>query len=114
MIPSPWVALVLALGTFRLVRLIGWDEWPYAVRLRHWLSGRNERNKGVRVYNDDPRGTYTRPVLAKFLGCPWCAGFWVGCGVYVAWLEEPRWTLYALAAFALNAAVGLVSKNWDP
>jgi uncharacterized protein DUF1360 len=113
-IPSPWVGLVLALGTFRVVRLIGWDDWPYAKRLREWAGGRNERNQGEALFADDPRGTYRRPVVAKFLSCPWCVGFWVGCGVYVAWLEEPKWTLYVLAAFALNAAVGLIARNLDP
>lgn len=112
MIPSPWVGLVLALGTFRLVRLVGWDDWPYSVRLRAWLTGENEGNRGENLYGD--RKSYTRPTLTKFIHCPWCIGFWVGCIVYVAWLEAPTWTLYVLAVFALNAAVGLVAKNWDP
>lgn len=114
MIPTPWVAVVLALGTFRIVRLVGWDDWPYAVRLRHWLGGRNERNQGEKVIWNDERGTYTRPVLMKFLVCPWCVGFWISVGVYVAWKFEPTATLYVLAPFALSAAVGLIAKNWDP
>jgi len=28
LIPSPWVGLVLALGVYRIVRLIGWDDFP--------------------------------------------------------------------------------------
>jgi hypothetical protein len=114
MIPSPWIAVVLALGTFRIVRLIGWDDWPYAVRARDWLGGRNERNRGVKVFATDERGTHTRPVLAKFLACPWCIGFWLSCLVYVLWLFVPTEVLYGLAPFALSAAVGLIAKNWDP
>lgn len=114
MIPSPWVAVVLALGAFRIVRIVGWDDWPYAVRLRHWLGGRNERNRGEHVFANDERGTYTRPVLAKFLSCPWCFGFHLSCVIYVLWLLFPTSTLYALAPFALSAAVGLIARNLDP
>lgn len=115
MIPSPWVAVVLALGTFRIVRLVGWDDWPYAVRVRHWLGGRNERNRGEMVFPDyDARGTYTRPVLMKFLVCPWCQGFWLSCIVYVLWLFFPTEVLYGLAPWALSAGVGIIAKNLDP
>ena len=113
-IPSPWISTVLALAAYRIVRLIGWDDWPYAVRARRWLGGRNERNRGVTVFLDDERGTYTRPVLAKFLSCPWCVGFWLSIAVYFAWLYGGRWTLYVLAPWALSAAVGLIARNWDP
>lgn len=112
MIPSPWIGVVLALATFRLVRFIGWDDLPWLVRARAKLTGENERNMGENLYGD--RKSYTRPVLTKFIHCPWCVGFWVGILVYVAWLEQPKWTLYVLAVFALNAAVGLVAKNLDP
>lgn len=114
MIPSPWIAVVLALGTYRIVRLIGWDDWPYAVRLRHWLGGRNERNKGEKVFANDERGTYMHPTVAKFISCPWCVGFWLSVIVYLAWRFAPTETLYALAPFALSAAVGLIARNWDP
>lgn len=117
MIPTPWVAVILVLGTYRLVRLIGWDDWPYAVRLRHWLGGRSERGTpfGEQLYpQTDPRGFYKRPMTMKFLTCPFCVGFWLGCIVYVGWLYEPTAVLYVLFPFALNGAVGLLAKNLDP
>jgi len=106
------VSAILVLGTFRIVRLIGWDE--ITKPLRNWAGGRNERNIGEPVFADDPRGTYTRPGLTRWLVCPWCQGFWVCCAVYIAWHFEPTATLYLLSPFALSAAVGLVSRWFDP
>lgn len=115
MIPTPWIALVLALGTFRIVRLIGWDDWPYALRMRHWLGGRNEGNRGVQLFpQTDPRGFYTHPTMMKFLVCPWCQGFWCSCIVYALWIFVPTEVLYGLAPFALSAAVGLIASRLDP
>lgn len=114
MIPSPWVGIILALAVFRLVRAVGWDDMPWLLRARYWLGGRNERNRGVKVFATDERGTYTRPVIAKFLSCPWCVGFWLSLAVYLLWIWFPTEVIYGLAPFALSAAVGLVARNWDP
>jgi hypothetical protein len=113
MIPTPWVAAVLALGAFRLVRLVGWDDFPLALRLRRWATGET-------VYRTPTEGRerdlyrYTRPTLEHFLTCPFCVGFWISLAVYGSWLVTPTWTTYALAPFALSAAVGLTAKNLDP
>lgn len=112
MIPTPWVSLVLALAAFRVVRLLGWDDFPPIERLRARATGENTAHRGESLYGNDV--WYTRPLLRKFLFCPWCVGFWVACAVYVAWLELPTWTVYAAAPFALSAFVGLVAKNLDP
>lgn len=37
--PSPFVALVLALAAYRLTRLAGWDEFPLAAKLRARIIG---------------------------------------------------------------------------
>ncbi len=114
MIPSPWIGVVLALATFRCVRLIGWDEMPWLVRVRNWAGGRNERNKGEKLFVEDVRGTYLHPAVAKFLVCPWCQGAWVSLAVYLLWVWLPTETLYVAAPLALSATVGLIAKNLDP
>jgi hypothetical protein len=111
-IPTPWVALILALGTFRLVRLVGWDD--LTKNLRNRAGGRNERNRGEPVFVDDPRGTFTRPGLIRFLVCPWCVGFWISGAMYAFWYFAPTASLYVAAPFALSAVVGLVAKHLDP
>lgn len=112
MIPSAWIGVVLALAVYRLTRLAGWDDFPLALRLRARATGQNARGRGRDLYGDGV--FYSRPTVRKFLFCPFCVGFWISLAVYVAWLEQPRWTLYALAPFALSAAVGLTAKNLDP
>lgn len=113
MIPAALVCVVLTLGAFRLARLVGWDDLPPVEKLRAKLIGE------VAYYNDVERKgapiyRYRRPALAKFVHCPWCQGFWVSLLVYLAWLAWPTGTVYALAPFALSAAVGLLARNLDP
>lgn len=38
MIPHVWVAVVLVLASFRLFRLVGYDELPLLVRFRKWAT----------------------------------------------------------------------------
>lgn len=121
MIPHPWPALVLALGTYRVVRLIGWDDLPPVLRLRRWITGEQSQvsastNTSLGLTNELPQVVYwwKRPTLAHFLGCAYCQGFWVGLAVYGAWIVWPRPSLYALAPFALNGIVGIVARNLDP
>jgi hypothetical protein len=107
------VALVLALGVFRLCRLIGWDDFPPIKKLRAKATGeRAYRNTTEKRDEDILR--YTRPILEHFITCPFCLGFWLSLAAFLAWRFEPTWTLYGLAPFALSGAVGLISKNLDP
>lgn len=111
MIPSPMEFLVLTLGAFRICRLAGWDNFPLAARARAWATGQSH------YYNSTEGGDvyrYRRPTLEHFLGCPWCVGFWISVAAYVAWVLEPRWTIYALVPWAISAVVGLVARNLDP
>lgn len=119
MIPSPWISVVLALGAFRVVRLIGWDDLAPIQRIRDWLTGASldatsGPNAGFTTEQPAYVWSHRRPLLAHFLACPFCQGFWVSVIVYVCWIEWPRQTLYGLAPFALSAVVGLVAKNLDP
>lgn len=112
MIPSPFVSLVLVLAVYRLARLVGWDTFPLAERLRDAVTGKRVRYQPTE--SSEPIYTYRRPTVEHFIGCPFCQGFWLSLAAYGAWLLEPRWTLYALAPLALSGAVGLVAKNLDP
>jgi hypothetical protein len=120
-IPSPWVGLVLALGVYRIVRLVGWDDFPPVERARDWAVGAHLVQRGTAaalggLTSEEPEyvWVYDRPLLNHFLHCPFCQGFWISVAAYVAWLEEPKWTLYVLFAFAVSGVVGLIAKNLDP
>lgn len=120
-LPGPWPAVVILLGTYRLVRLIGWDDLPPILRLRERLTGPTSRvtgsqNSRAGLTSEEPVivWSFRRPLLAHFLGCAFCQGFWVSLAAYGAWLAWPHYTLYALAPFALSGAVGLIARNLDP
>lgn len=121
MIPHWWAASVLALGAFRVTRLIGWDDLPPVERLRAWLvgehtarTGSGNSHLGLTATKAEDTTAYRRPTLNHFVHCAFCQGFWVALVVYLAWLGEARWTLLVLFPFALSSVVGLVARNLDP
>lgn len=115
MLPSALACVALALAAFRLTRLVGWDDLPPVVRFRAWALGERVEARSRPAGQDDVYVyLYRRPLLAHFVHCPFCVGFWISVAVYVAWALEPRWTLYAAVPLALSAVVGLTAKNLDP
>lgn len=128
MMPSPWVFALLVLGTYRGLRLIGWDNAPLIERIRNWITGaelvtNGSTNARMGVTNEPVTVTvaYRRPTLEHFLTCPFCVGAWISIAVYTAWVAAGHpgsvgtssWMWYAMVPLALSGAVGLVSKNLD-
>lgn len=121
MIPHWFPALVILLGTFRLVRIIGWDYFPPIVSARDWITGAlfvtngsTNARMGLTGEPVERMVVHRRPLLAKLIECAWCLGFWISLLVYLAWRWHPGYTLTVLAPFALSAAVGLLARNLDP
>lgn len=94
MIPSPLVLLVLVLASWRVWRLVALDDFPPVVWARNRAVGVTWTEEGLPVF--------ARPMLAKFIPCPWCSGFWIGAAWYVAWIVWPTCALYAAVPFAMN------------
>lgn len=120
MIPDWLPMLVMVLGVCRLVRVAGWDEHPWVERLREWVVGTEIQNTGsanahmgLAPMEGGSVVVYRRPTVAKFLGCPWCVGFWLSLAVYLAWRGWPTATVTVMAPLSFSELVGLVSKNLD-
>jgi len=119
--PHPYIAVILTLAVFRLVRLIGWDHMPYLIRVRAWATGEQHTSNGstnarLGVTNEQVQNTvtYRRQWLADLIACSYCSGLWLSTAAYVAWRFEPRWTLYAAVPLALSTVVGAWSRFIDP
>lgn len=113
MIPSPWQFVLLALAAYRLTRLIGWDVITRPAR--EALVGRYEKGSGKQARDTElgrKLGTYHRK-LDEFVHCPYCMGFWCSLALWFAWWWQPHWTLVMCVPFAINAIVGLTTKNLD-
>jgi hypothetical protein len=110
-VPTGWALVLLALGAYRLTRLVGWDDFPLAVRARDWAVGPDWEYPEDSDGEPDP--VFRRPKLAHFLVCPFCVGFWISLACYLGYLLAGRYALAVLAPFAISAVVGLVSKNLD-
>lgn len=128
--PDLTSGIILALGTFRLVRLIGWDDLTITLRRRATGLGDRQHHEWAawidsqRELGNDPwtppRGLDPPPVtprrfwLGKLIRCPWCVGYWISAAVWLAWLAAPAWTTGLAVPWALSAAVGLIAKQLDP
>lgn len=127
--PDALACLLLALGVFRLTRLVGWDD--LTITLRHKVTGMGDREHhewasyidAQRQLGNDPwqptRDVAPPPVtarrfyLSKMIRCPWCVGFWLSLLIWAAWLLAGAWTVGLAVPWALSAAVGIVAKNLD-
>lgn len=114
MIPDWWQLALLALASFRLTRLIGWDDFPLAGKARNRIVGAKTWMRPNTGDEDDETWVeYDRPLLAHFIACPFCQGFWVSVCVVAAWWVEPHYTLVACVPLAVSSLVGLTAKNLD-
>lgn len=92
--PQPWEAALLALAAYRVFRVIGFDS--IADRPRDWAL---ERLDGK---------------WELFITCPFCAGFWITVGWWLAWLAAGDWALLAATPWALHAGWLAVALVVDP
>jgi hypothetical protein len=127
-VPDPWPALLLALATFRVVRLVGWDD--LTIPARRWLTGVGDADHHrIATFVDevvekggDPWTGATPPLpiserrfyLSRLVRCPWCLSVHTSLVVYVSWLWQPRVTLGIATVAALSAVVGLTARWLDP
>lgn len=106
--PTAVELVVLALGAFRLTRLLGWDTMPLLMRARVWVTGRELIDGEVVVRNPD-RDEW----IDDLVSCPWCLGWWVCLATAGAWWVWPTATIAVALPLALSAAVGLVARHGD-
>lgn len=100
--PSPFVALLLFGGAFRIYRLLAKDvilDGPrgWALGLAGWQPGA-------------PIPAKYREKWATFLTCPWCMGFWITLAWWLAWQQWPHAITVASVPLSINALLGLVAK----
>lgn len=92
-VPSWYELVLLALAAWRTFRLICCDT--ILDRPRVWLCSRSPRR-------------------LDFLECPFCLGFWVALGWWIAFEIRPHGSLVVAAVFAISALVALVEINLGP
>ena len=98
-IPDWWEAVLLALAAWRVFHLLAFDDILDKPRRYVTRLGLKWEKEG------DPIPAEYRIRLANFLTCPYCLGFWIALGWWVAWQVYPHETLVAATPFMLSAAL---------
>lgn len=103
-IPNWYELLLLSLATWRVWHLLAQDTVlnrprRYMLRLDpEWTTVGDYEGDGYRLE------------WAKFLTCPYCAGFWIGVLWWMAFECDQHWTLVAATPFAISAGVVAAHK----
>ena len=107
-IPNWYGLILLSLAAWRIFQLVSDDEildWPRRKLLR--LSAEWEAE-------GDPTGPKYREKMGLFLMCPYCAGFWIALGWWVAYQLWEHGTLVVAVPFAISAGVVAAAKVLSP
>ena len=103
-IPDWWEALILGVASWRVFHLLAYDDLTDRIR-RYVTKLRTDWRK-----EGDATGQNYRERLGSFIECPYCLGFWVVLGWWVAWLIFPRGTLVVAVPLFLSAILVAAHK----
>jgi hypothetical protein len=88
---SPWDAFLMLLATFRLTRLVVYDNITRFIR--DWF--------------EDAREYTFRGTIRTLINCPWCAGLWFAAVVASAYFVAP-FSWFFIFILALGGAASLL------
>ncbi|WP_100330280.1 DUF1360 domain-containing protein [Bacillus xiapuensis] len=97
---------ILILASFRLTRLIVFDEITGFIRRPFISEVIREDETGTAETYIEIKGTGLRRWIGKLLSCYWCTGFWCALGVVLSYHCLPAsYPLLLVLAIAGGAAV---------
>jgi hypothetical protein len=105
----PFDALLMALATFRITRLIVYDKITRWFR-ELFADAREFEEGGVLYVEIRPYGSGLRHALHDLLQCPWCIGIWAALIVMFCYFIFP-WA-WSVIFFLALAGVGSLIQIW--
>lgn len=108
---------ILALATFRLIRMVSYDAIFRFVHEMFMRKVVTEDSSGVRTisYTEEPRGL--KRAIGTLLGCLWCTGVWISLFATFVYFAFPEsWVVFfALAIAGLAGFFQLVANvvGWN-
>lgn len=107
---GPGDLVLLSVATYKLSRLIAKDRIMSFVRAPFTrFKAESERPGEV---NEEPRGQGLQHAIGELLVCPYCLGQWVGTGLLVGYIRDPRLTRTIATAFTIVAGSDLLQEAW--
>ncbi|HZU61777.1 MAG TPA: DUF1360 domain-containing protein [Solirubrobacteraceae bacterium] len=102
--------VLMSVATYKLSRLIAKDRITSFLRapFTHY-KGESERPSEVL---EEARGSGVRRAAGELLVCPYCLGQWVGTGLLIVYLREPRLARMVAALFTIVAGSDLLQEAW--
>ncbi|MGO4886880.1 DUF1360 domain-containing protein [Anaerobacillus sp. MEB173] len=112
MIGIEWIDLViLILASFRLTRLIVFDEITSFIRKPFLTVTYQENEDGQLVENIEFKGKGLRYWFGVLLSCHWCVGIWASLGIVMLFFYFPLFNFFLLVLAISGAASFIQSKT---
>jgi hypothetical protein len=101
---------LISVATYKLSRLIAKDRITSFFRAPFTrYKGPSERPSEV---SEEPRGEGLRRAIGELVVCPYCLGQWVGTGLLLTYLRQPRLARTVAATFTVIAGSDLLQQAW--
>jgi hypothetical protein len=101
---------MMSVATYKLSRLIAKDRITSFFRAPFTrYKGPSDRPSEV---SEEPRGEGLRRAVGELVVCPYCLSQWVGTGLFLAYLREPRLARTVAATFTVIAGSDLLQQAW--
>ena len=113
MIEISWIHLfILTLASFRLTRLIMYDEITSFIRTPFLtITTDYDSNKEI-THNIEIKGSGVRRWIGKLLTCYWCTGIWSSIVIIIFYFYLP-FTFPLLLMLAIAGVAALLESHLD-
>ena len=112
MIGIEWIDLViLVLASYRLTRLIVFDEITSFIRNPFFSVAYQENEDGELLENIEFKGGRFRNWIGRLLSCYWCVGIWSSLGIVLLYYFFPTFHILLVILAVAGAAAYVQSKT---
>ncbi|KHF39851.1 DUF1360 domain-containing protein [Halalkalibacter okhensis] len=107
-----WIDLViLVLASYRLTRLIVFDEITSFIRSPFLMVSYQENDAGQLIESIEFKGKGFRNWVGRLLSCHWCVGIWTSFGIVLLYMYFPAFYPLLLILAVAGAAAFIQSKS---
>jgi hypothetical protein len=102
--------IILVLASYRLTRLIVFDQITSFIRRPFFNERFQENENGIIVAVIEEKGGRFRAFMRDLLSCYWCVGIWISIVITAAYFLFPVISFPVMLVLALAGAAGIIES----